>query len=204
VQLPGRAYRIAEPPFRALPQLVNELASALLPLFDRPFVFFGHSMGALLSFELARWLRRKQFAMPQHLMVSGRRAPQIPNTDHPMYLMCDKDLLSYIEQLKGTPKQVLQDPELVRLILPVLRADSELCETYTYEEESPLACPISAFCGRGDEDETCERLKAWRIQTTNSFSLHLLNGNHFFIHSEEQELLRILHQELFGVRSSHL
>lgn len=110
--------------------------------------------------------------------------------------MGDRDFLSHIEQLEGTPKQVFRDPELVRLILPILRADCELCETYTYAAEAPLDCPISAFCGKRDEDESCERLNAWRIQTTNSFSLHSLDGNHFFIHSRERELLQILRQKL--------
>src|SRR6202030_2132902 len=179
-----------------LPELIGELAPALLPLLDKPCVFFGHSMGAILSFEVTRWLRRNRGVLPRHLFVSGRRAPQISDTDPPLHLLNDEDFLARIRELDGTPAEVLADEELLRVVLPVLRADTELCETYEYVDDSPLPCPITAFAGKDDDDETSDKVREWNQQTTSRFSFHSMEGGHFFISSSEQEVLRLLKREL--------
>jgi medium-chain acyl-[acyl-carrier-protein] hydrolase len=196
IQLPGRQNRFLEPPFTRTPLLVRELGAALLPSLDRPFAFFGHSVGAILIFEVTRWLRRHRNPMPQALFVSGRRAPQIPGSDPPFHLMNSVDFLAAIRKLNATPEEILADPDLLQLILPALRADMELCETYEYVDDASLSCPIVGFAGLDDDDETLQRMYGWRLQTTGDFSLHALPGDHFFIHSSERQLLALLRMEL--------
>ena len=204
IQLPGRANRMRERPFNRVPELIAKLAPALCPLLDRPFAFFGHSMGAILSFETARWLRRNRQVLPGMLLVSGRRAPQIPNTDPFLHTMGDDEFLDAIRELDGTPAEVMKDADLMRLILPVLRADFELCETYEYTNSGPLRCPIAAFAGKADKEEPLASMAPWRAQTEDLFVLHAIDGGHFFIHSNERELLDLLHVTLLGKDARHL
>jgi medium-chain acyl-[acyl-carrier-protein] hydrolase len=198
VQLPGRGSRLHEPAFRHMPALVEVLAQVLLPLFDRPFACYGHSMGASIGFELARRLRQDHALEPVHLFVSGRRAPQIPMTDPPSYQLPEPVFIEELRRLNGTPQEVLEHPEMMQLLLPVLRADFQLIQTYTYEPGSPLACPISAFGGLQDMDANRDLLEPWRTQTTAAFSLQMLPGDHFFPHTARplllQSIARKLHQ----------
>jgi medium-chain acyl-[acyl-carrier-protein] hydrolase len=196
VQLPGRGKRMGEPAFTQAHLLVQALSQSLRPYFDKPFAFFGHSMGALLSFELARQLRREHHPEPLHLFLSGRRAPQVTNTDVPTYNVPDAEFIEALRDLEGTPTEVLEHPELIQLMMPLLRSDFELCETYAYRPEPPLSCPISAYGGLQDTGVTREHLEGWREQTTGSFTLRMLPGGHFFINTEEALLLRTLAQEL--------
>jgi medium-chain acyl-[acyl-carrier-protein] hydrolase len=202
VQLPGRGRRMAEPAFTRTRSLARALAQALRPYFDKPFAFFGHSMGALISFELARELRREHQPGPLQLFLSGRRAPQFPSTDAPTYDLPDAEFIEALRGLEGTPEEVLAQPELIQLMMPLLRADFELCETYAHEPEPPLACPISAYGGLQDAGVTREQLEGWREQTAGGFTLRMLPGGHFFVSTEEAALLRTLGQELHRVASA--
>jgi medium-chain acyl-[acyl-carrier-protein] hydrolase len=187
VQLPGRGSRLHEKPFNQCAPLVEAAASALLPYFDRPFVFFGHSMGALISFELARLLRRKRGPQPLHLFLSGRPAPQTKMSEPLTYNLPEAEFIEQLRRLNGTPQEVFNHPELLQLMLPTIRADFTLSQTYTYLAEPPLRCPISAFGGLQDEDVSREQLDAWREQTISNFS---------FLHSAEKQLLQTLAHEL--------
>jgi medium-chain acyl-[acyl-carrier-protein] hydrolase len=195
VQLPGREMRLREMAFTRMMPLVQAIAEAMLPYFDKPFAFFGHSMGATISFELARHLRREYSLQPEQLFVSGRSAPQIPNTDPPTYHLPEERFIEELRRLSGTPKEVLEHKELLGVLLPLLRADFELIQTYQYTVEPPLDCPISAFGGLQDEEVGRNILESWKEQTTVSFALHMFPGNHFFLHSSQSLLLRILGQE---------
>ena len=192
VQLPGRGSRTREQPLTNLLELVKLLGPALAGSLKEPFAFFGHSMGALVAFELSRWLRREGRALPRHLFVSGRSAPQLKPTHTPLYNLPNSELLKELQQLDGTPREVLEHPELMELMLPLLRADFSICDTYEYQEAAPLACPISVFGGFEDTDVPRENLEAWREQTSSSFTLKMLPGNHFFLHSNETLLLDLL------------
>src|SRR5205814_4666171 len=141
IQLPGRESRLLEAPFSQLFSLIEPVAQALLPYLDMPCAFFGHSMGALVSFELARYLRRQHGLSPVHLFVSGRRAPQLSDPDPPIHPLPEAEFLEELRSLKGTPEEVLQNTELLQLLLPLLRADFAVCETYAYAPETPLLCP---------------------------------------------------------------
>lgn len=196
VNLPGRGNRLLEPPFTNLTLLVQSIAQSLLPHLSKPFAFFGHSMGAIISFELARYLRKEQSPEPVHLFVSGRRAPQALDTEPSTYNLPEAKFLAYLRRLNGTPGEILEHPELMRLMLPLLRADFELVETYSYSKDAPLNCSITALGGLKDDRVKPAQLEAWRKQTSGHFSLQMLPGGHFYLHTAEPLLLEILSSEL--------
>lgn len=197
VQLPGRESRFMEKPFSHIEQLIIELHAALLPYLDMPYAFFGHSMGALVSFELARSLRRENHVTgPLHLIASAHRAPHIPNTSPLIYQLPETQFLEELRRVNGTPEEVLQNRELLQLLLPLLRADFELCETYTYKQEQPLNCSISAFGGLQDQEITYESMQAWNIHTSKSFIIRFFAGDHFFLNGNQTDLLTAISQDL--------
>jgi medium-chain acyl-[acyl-carrier-protein] hydrolase len=196
VQLPGRGNRILDAPFTEMSALVPATAESLLPYLDKPFAFFGHSMGAIISFELTRHLRRENGPQPVALFVSGGRAPQVPDEDPIKYNLPEPEFIEELRRLNGTPPEVLENSELLQLMIPLLRADFSLVETYEYASEPPLKCPIFAFGGLQDVDVKREQLEAWREQTTGHFLLRMFPGDHFFFHTSEAEILRILSLKL--------
>lgn len=198
VQLPGRGARLMERPVPQLSPLVQALAKALLPLLDKPFAFFGHSLGALVSFELVRGLRREYDVHPVRLFVSSGHAPQLPHRGMPIHTMPEAEFLAELHRLKGTPSEVLEHKELMEIVLPLLRADFALYETYVYAPEASLNCPISAFGGRHDRKVSHSDIEAWREQTKASFSSQMFPGDHFFLNTCQPLLLRVLTEELHG------
>jgi len=195
-QLPGREVRLKEPGFTRLKPLVQELARAIEPYLDLPFAFFGHSMGTLISFELARELRRRRGVMPTNLFMSAHVAPQVAHRTGPIFNLGESEFIEQIRRLNGTPKEVFEQPELLKLMIPLMRTDFELCQTYAYSAESPLNCAITVFGGLEDRDTAQTDLDAWRTQTTGAFRLYTLPGDHFFIHSSQPFILQVISQEL--------
>nr|QEO74499.1 thioesterase [uncultured bacterium] len=200
VQPPGRGVRMSERPLTSLGELVAAAAPALLPFMDRPFAFYGHSMGALLGYELARRLREEGRPEPSYLFVSGCRAPQSADARDVTYDLPDAEFVEVLRRLKGTPAEVLEHEELLRLLLPLLRADFAVTQTYRYSEGPPLGCPITAVGGLQDEEVTREHLPPWREMTTGAFSLHMLPGDHFFLHTSQDMLLEIINRQLARLR----
>ncbi|OUC11712.1 MAG: putative thioesterase [Alkalinema sp. CACIAM 70d] len=196
IELPGRGLRLQEPAFDQLQPLVQAIGEALLPTLDRPFILFGHSMGGLICFEFARWLRRQGARSPIHLLISGRRAPQIAATMPLRYNLPEPEFLAALHRLNGTPQAILEHPELMKLLLPTLRADFSVVETSVYTPEPPLDCPITVFGGWDDPETSLVGLQAWRVQTQQSFRLELLPGDHFFLHSAQSQLLTLIRQIL--------
>ncbi len=145
IELPGRAAQMRLAPFTRLEPLVQTVAQDLMPYLNKPFAFFGHSMGALVSFELTRVLRRDYGISPVHLFVSGRQAPQIPDSTQPIHALPEPEFKEELRRLNGTPTAILENAELMKLILPTLRADFAVIETYIYMNEPPLDCPIQHF-----------------------------------------------------------
>lgn len=199
VQLPGRANRSGEPLAVRASSLVPQLAAGLEPLLKQNFVFFGYSMGAILSFELAKYLQASGRPAPAHLFVAARRAPHLEETDAPIYSLGEAEFIEEIKRMNGTPQEVLQQKELLDLVMPLLRADFELCQTYVSTNGVPLACPITAYGGIDDKDTAGEKLDGWRLHTTNLFTKQLFQGGHFFIHSNEAELLKSLNSALLRI-----
>ncbi len=196
VQLPGRGPRVSEPAFTNLLSLADAAAAQLRPHMDRPFAFFGHSMGATIAFELTHRLRQERRPQPEHLFLSGRRGPQVPPTGPPTYDLPEPEFIEEVRRLKGTPREVLEHPELMELMIPLLRADFELIQTYAYTPRPPLDRPLTVFGGLQDYETGRQLLEAWREQTTGPFSLRMLPGDHFFLNSSRPILLEVLAKEL--------
>lgn len=187
VQLPGREQRLREPAFTEMPALIAALAAALAPWPRAPFAFFGHSMGALIAFELARWLQRRSAPSPVHLFVSARRAPDLPG-DPPIHALPDSAFVEKIRSLGGTPEAALQHRELMTLLLPTLRADFALVEGYRYQPGAPLPMPITVFGGLGDS-LTEDDLGGWCRQSRAACAVRWLPGDHFFMHAARDHMV---------------
>lgn len=197
IQLPGRGSRFREAPFRLIGDLVSAAANALGPSLDLPFAFFGHSMGALVAFELTRELRRRGGPMPALLAVSGHPAPQRPDPDAPIGHLQDAEFLHELRtRYDGIPPEVLAEEELLQLLLPALRADILVMESYSYRDEPPLGCPISCYGGEEDGHVAREDLDAWREQTSEHCAVRLFPGGHFFVESARDAVLETLSGEL--------
>jgi medium-chain acyl-[acyl-carrier-protein] hydrolase len=204
IELPGRGSRLTESPFTRLEPLIQTLARILLPYLDKPFVFFGHSMGGLVSFELAQLIFKNYGLAPVHMFISGHRAPQVPAPESFIHNLPETEFLKELRRLNGTPEAVLENAELMELLLPTLRADFTLIETYIYEPKPRLDCPITVFGGLQDPTVACDKLEAWREQTNAAFSLRMLPGDHFFIHSAQHLLLRDLYRKLIALNCGSL
>lgn len=196
VQLPGREHRMREPALRRIPAIVEAAAESLLPHLDKPFAFFGHSMGAFISFDLARALRGSHGRAPAALFVSGCRAPHLKRRRPPTYDLPESEFMNELRSLNGTPRELLDSPDLMRVLLPLLRADFEASETYSYIAGAPLECPISAFGGTEDPEVERREIREWCEHTTAAFSLKMFSGDHFFLHSARPLLLTALAQQL--------
>lgn len=196
VQLPGRENRFREAPFTRMNALVSALTEGIMPHLDLPFVFYGHSLGSLVAFEVARKLRTWGARQPIHLLVSGCHAPQVEQKAPPLYHLSDTDFLTEVERFGGTSKEVLQNKELVKLVLPTLRADLTIYDTYAYINLPALDCPISAYGGLQDARATQEDMRGWRNQTRSAFALRMFPGGHFFLQTAQDSFLATLTQTL--------
>lgn len=197
IQLPGRGNRLREPALTNMSLAVELVGKEIVSLLDRPYAFFGHSMGAILAFEVVRLLRRGEHQLPTHLFVSGHKAPQIPKTEPFTYNLPEAEFIEELQRLNGTPMEVLEHPDMMQIMLPLLRADFESIQTYLYTHEAPLDCPITALGGLLDPDISRETLEPWREQTTAAFNLRMFPGDHFFLHQEQTRVLRVIAQEAY-------
>lgn len=194
VQLPGRESRLLEALLRHTSNLIPPMTQALRPWLDRPFVIFGHSLGALLGFELARNMQRLGTPAPELLIASAVAAPHIPRTRF-ISGLDDEQFVEELHKLGGTSPEVLANEDLRRVFLPVLRADMHLCETYRPSGQGVLNCAISAFGGASDPETPRPALLAWR-DYTRAFTWRIFPGGHFFIHSQASAVLAAVTEEL--------
>ena len=201
VQPPGREQRLLEPAFETLEPLVRAIVSQLAPALTRPFALFGHSLGALLAYEVAHALREQANDL-RYLFVSGLRAPHLRMSREPIHQLPDRSFIDAVRQLGGTPQEILSHAELMELLLPPLRADIAMYETYAPRGRPPLTCPITAFGGVSDPDVTAADLAAWRDHTTGEFTLQLFAGDHFYLRTSQEALLAAISQRLEGLLAS--
>jgi surfactin synthase thioesterase subunit len=182
VEMPGHGVRLAEPPCTAMGELVAGLAPAVRALVgDAPFALLGHSLGGIVAYEVARHLRATDGLLPVRLLVSASRAPHVAPSTRPLHELPDEQFLAHLRRYNGIPRAVEESPELLRLMLPVVRADMRVYETYRHEVGAPLPCAISAFAGNDDEWVPYARVDRWRDLTTASFDLTSIRGDHFFV-----------------------
>jgi medium-chain acyl-[acyl-carrier-protein] hydrolase len=198
VQLPGRENRIREAPFDRLGPLVEALADAVDPYLSLPFALFGHSNGALIGFELARTLRARRRPGPVHFFASGRRAPELP-PDRLTHHLPEAEFLADLQELGGLPAELLEHRELLSLLVPTLRADVSIHETYAFTEQAPLECALTAYGGLADPKVRREQLEAWASHTSGPFVLRMFPGGHFFLQDDRPLLLRTLSADLHRV-----
>ncbi|WP_078852181.1 thioesterase II family protein [Streptomyces sp. NRRL B-3229] len=190
IQYPGRQERRTEPGITRLTDLADRVADALAAWADRPLVVFGHSMGALLGYEVTARLEAAGTA-PRALVASGRRAPSRPRAGS-VHLRTDEGVLQELRRLGGVDPVFLDDPELRAMILPSVRSDYEAIETYRHPPRPPLGTPITALTGDTDPEVTPEEAAAWASHTTAAFALHTFTGGHFFLDDHMTEVLTIL------------
>jgi medium-chain acyl-[acyl-carrier-protein] hydrolase len=200
VQLPGRGPRIAEPTISRLTPLLDALQAALADQAGVPWAFFGHSMGALVAFELTRALVRSGGPAPVHLFLSGHESPQHIKVSVPIGSMSDEALIAKLLRYDGTPQEILREPELLQLILPPIRADFELLESWRHVPEAPLDVPVTVLGGKEDTTVSADMLEGWRDHVAGPFSHHQFPGGHFFIHTEEIAVLDVISRVLSGIR----
>jgi surfactin synthase thioesterase subunit/glycosyltransferase involved in cell wall biosynthesis len=196
VRLPGRESRLAEAPFERMGPLVAALADNIDSYLDRPFAFFGHSMGAAIAFELARELRHRSRPLPEMLIASGARAPQFRRRHVPPPAPSREAFVEELRRLQGIPPEVLDDPALMRAILPALEADAALYRNYIYVEDLPLPLPVRAYGGADDPNVRRDHLEGWAEQTTASFAVRIFPGGHFYLNSATDPFLRALEEDL--------
>jgi medium-chain acyl-[acyl-carrier-protein] hydrolase len=196
IQYPGRGTRLAEPLSEDVVDLMNAVYSDLQPFLKQPFAFFGHSMGALVSYEFARRLRQEKQPEPFQLFVSGCTAPHERIVNEPTYNLPEPEFIAELRGLQGTPAEVLDNVELLRLMMPMIRADFKASETYKYTPGPPLECSLRAFGGLEDEMVPREKVEAWSKHTCGSFRAQMLPGDHFLLNTSASLLTRIIAQEL--------
>lgn len=199
LQLPGREMRVREPPYRRLDPLVETVAEVIRPGLRVPYALFGHSMGALIAYELAHRLCSLALPPPVHLFASAARAPHLRSDGRKLHALPDVAFEAALGDLEGTPAQVLAHRELMDLLRPTLRADFEMCETYEHHDRGPLPCPVTVFGGTDDLQIAPEELRAWAPLTRSSFESIVLAGDHFFLGPRSEEILEHVARRLEDV-----
>lgn len=179
-----------------MPPLVTQLAAEITRHADLPFAFFGHSLGALVAFETARHLQAAGDPLPQLLVASGCDAPPYRSPSRDLHRMADRELTAALRDYNGTPPEVLGNRELMTLLLPMIRADFSLVETYAYRQGPILPVPISVFAGRRDDASHIAHVDRWEDESDGPFTLHWFEGDHFFVQSEQESVLNRLGLEL--------
>jgi surfactin synthase thioesterase subunit len=195
VQYPGRQDRYTEPHVQNVQELAAQITTALRPWTDRPFAFFGHSMGAILAFEVARNFQRDGAAMPDRLFVSGRRAPSCLR-DEFVHRQDDRGLLDDVRTLAGTDQRLLADEEMLQMVLPTIRSDYTAIETYTMAPGPPITCPITVLIGDSDPKSTVPEARAWETHTTEECVVKVFPGGHFFLDPHRQDVLDLIVAQL--------
>ncbi|CQR73884.1 Linear gramicidin dehydrogenase LgrE [Sporomusa ovata DSM 2662] len=205
VELPGKGTRISEPCFEKFDCLIEELLSGLMTAINnRPFYFFGHSMGAIIAFEAAYQLKCKYGIQPEKLIVAGRHAPHHPDPSMFKSHMDDEALIGELKRLNGTPREIMENKEILQFLLPIIRSDYRLHESYCYRGQK-LNLPIIAHAGKRDYEANAAIMKYWNEVTDGPFALKEFDGNHFFVQNlgEEylSELIRAVSRNDYGERS---
>jgi surfactin synthase thioesterase subunit len=202
IQYPGRQDRRTEPPISDLAVLADQVHAVLRRQPEMPLTIFGHSMGAVLGFEVSRRLEADGHG-PVRLFVSGRRAPST-HRDEKVHLLGDAGIMAEIRNMDGTASTVLGDDELMRAALPALRADYRAAETYICAPEIVVSCPIVALTGDHDPKTTVEEAEAWAQHTTGPFEIEVFPGGHFFLTEYADQIIKILDRHCQADRARSL
>jgi surfactin synthase thioesterase subunit len=195
VQYPGRQDRRAEPAPDSIDALADEITDRLGPAASTPFAFFGHSMGAVVAYEVTRRLAQQGRTGPAALFVSGRRAPSVHRVER-VHRGTDADLLRALQELAGTDARILGDEEMQRMILPAVRGDYRAIESYRHVPGHPLRCPVVALGGDGDPHASVDEIRAWAGHTTGAFELRVFSGGHFYLVDQQRHVISLLMERI--------
>lgn len=197
VELPGRGGRFGEPLPGDTDAAVADILRQIRHLLDDPYAFYGHSMGALLSYLLAKRIAEEGLNQPLHLFLTGKGAPSVPGRNSPLYLLPDRELVQALRKMGGMPELILNDHKLLDLFLPVIRNDLMVTETYRYEGPAGLSMPITVVTG-SEENLHPERTAAWRDESSGEVDIKVLPGGHFFIFDYAREIVDLITRTLCG------
>lgn len=203
VLLPGREWRLEEPPFRHITELVGPLCAALEPYLNQPYAFFGHSMGAVVAYEVARWFSGSSRVGPACLIVSGRPAPGLASGRR-LSELPDDQFVAEVGRLNGIPPEVLSEPGLLEMVLPALRADFELAETYRPLPGGRLSCPVVGYLSTADPEVDHAGMLRWREVTTGEFALRVFRGDHFYLKGGRPDVLGAVRDDVRPERSARV
>ncbi|ACR14139.1 thioesterase II family protein [Teredinibacter turnerae] len=199
VQLPGRANRINETPFVRMEALIESLFAEIVPLLDRPYVIFGHSLGSRMGIELIRKLSLEGKRLPSHFIASGSRAPHIPIQGGGLHDLPMDEFIGALRDLNGTPEEILKNDHLMRLCAPTIRADFCLGAHYVYKNEEQLPVRTTVFAGRSDVGLSDEQLVAWGQHFETGASVKMFDGDHFFLESNVSSVLEVINGILISM-----
>lgn len=197
IQLPGRDDRFDEPPYEHMTPLVADLADVLAPLLDSPYACYGFSMGARVALALAHELRDRGLPAPRRLFVASSAAPALRRPVRG-WDESEEGLVAYLRDLGGTPPELFDNPDLLELFLPSLRADLTVVGTCPVAATTPLDVPIRAFAGDTDVEAPPARMRDWAVETSAEFALTTLAGSHFFPEAETARMMEIIGADLLG------
>lgn len=197
VQYAGRQDRHTEANIDNIPELADQVFAALRPVADRPFALFGHSMGAIVAYEVALRLQDAGLPDPTHLFASGRRAPS-QHRDESVHTRTDEGIIAELEFLSGPQAPFLADPEVLSMSLPAIRADYRAVETYRHLPGRLLDCPITVLTGENDPRVSLDEARAWSTHTTGPMDMQVFSGGHFFLVEHSAEVIELLRTILVG------
>ncbi len=194
VVLPGRESRLSERPINRMADLIGPLVEAVTPLIRHtPYAIYGHSMGAWVGFELMRALRQLHRPLPVHFFAAARRAPDLPATLPPLGGLPDPAFITAMqERYGGIPKVLFEEPEIMRLFVPAMKADVQLLDAFTYVEEAPLPVPFTVIGGTRDDRTRPDELRAWKAHTAEAFRVRQIDGGHFFLKDRRAEVTALI------------
>lgn len=197
IQYPGRQDRRTERGFDSIEELADAIFAVLRPGLDKPTALFGHSMGAMLAYELAVRFEREAGTSPVHVFASGRRAPSC-HRDENVHTRDDAGVLAELRKLAGTDPRVLGDDEIIQMIMPAVRSDYKAVETYRHRDRGPLSCPVTVLTGDSDPMITLDEAQAWAKHTTGPCEVKVLPGGHFFLVDQAPAVIREIRTRLAG------
>jgi medium-chain acyl-[acyl-carrier-protein] hydrolase len=195
VELNGRGKKGNLPFYTGIDEAVEDLSSYIMnEAGSEPYAFIGHSMGTIIAYEMCHYLKQIGFREPEAVVFSGRSAPDVKLEENHIHHLADELFIEEIKKLGHSPAELFQNPELLQIFVPILKADYRLIETYLYKERAPLKSDFFLFTGKEDIDTSTEQFKEkWAIHTEGLCEFHVFEGGHFFLYEQTDEVIKTIH-----------